>query len=64
MSQSDRPIGAQAAVDRCDAAFMAGDVDAAADELATVLRQTTAADRTRLIATMVQTLQDRANRHE
>ncbi|WP_223185305.1 hypothetical protein [Streptomyces sp. CBMA152] len=59
MSRSDRPVGAQAAVDRCDAAFVAGDVDTAVGEFTTVLRRTTPADRERLIANMVKALQDR-----
>lgn len=60
--KSDRPVGAQAAVDRCDAAFVAGDVDMADEEFITVLSLTTPSDREFLIATLVKMLQDRADR--
>ncbi|MEV8336570.1 hypothetical protein [Streptomyces niveus] len=62
MSKNDRrPVGAQAAIDRSDKAFTAGDVDSAAAELITALGLTASADRDRLIDTMVQTLQKRAS---
>ncbi|MGW2227452.1 hypothetical protein [Streptomyces formicae] len=62
--KEDRPVSAQAAIDRSNAAFVAGDPDTAADELITALRQTTKADRDRLIATMLQALKDRAAKQE
>ncbi|WP_329151244.1 hypothetical protein OG275_38090 (plasmid) [Streptomyces niveus] len=62
MTETPRPVGAQAAIDRSDKAFVDGDVDSSADELITALRQTTPEDRAHLIGTMIQTLTDRAKR--
>lgn len=58
----ERPAGAQAAIERSNAAFLAGDPDSAAEELVAALRRTTPADRRFLVSAMLRTLEERAAR--